>query len=169
MKFDSISPNNLKENPFDLIGKDWMLITAGNREKFNTMTASWGGIGVLWNKNVSFSFVRPDRYTFEFLEKEDFFTLSFFKEKYRDSLLICGEKSGANSDKIKESGLTPNFEKKAPYFEEAKIVLICKKIYAQFIKPEFFIDDNLESFYPEKDYHKMFIGEIVKTLVNKNE
>lgn len=166
MSFKELNLNEIENiNPFNLIGNDWMLITSGSKENFNTMTASWGGLGVLWNKKVAFSFVRPQRYTFEFMEKNELFTLSFFGSEYKDALKICGRKSGRDCNKIKEAGLTPIFKDDAPCFEEAKIVLICKKIYSRFISPECMIDKSLEKNYENKDYHKMFIGEILKCLV----
>ena len=100
---------DLKDNFFEAIGKEWMLITAGTKEKFNTMTASWGGIGWLWNKPVAFVFVRPERYTYEFIEKSDYLTLSFLGEENKKIHAVCGSKSGRNTDKVKETGLKPVF------------------------------------------------------------
>lgn len=164
MSFTEIDIRNINIEPFKLIGDDWLLITAGNVDKFNTMTASWGGIGVMWNKNVSFSFIRPQRYTFEFMEKSEYYTLSFYSSEYKSALALCGSKSGRDVDKIKETGLTPNFSEKAVFFEEASLVLICKKLHAQFIDPDCFIAEDIEDNYPNKDYHKMYVGEIVKAL-----
>lgn len=166
MSFKELNLNKIEKiNPFNLIGNDWMLITSGNQKNFNTMTASWGGLGILWNKKVAFSFVRPQRYTFEFMEENELFTLSFFDAEHKDALRLCGRKSGRDCDKVKEAGLTPFFEDNAPCFEEAKMILVCKKIYSQFINPECMIDKSLEKNYENKDYHKMFIGEILKCLV----
>ena len=105
MDFKEISVSELNKNAFKLIGKDWMLITSGTEEKLNTMTASWGGLGVIWNTNVSFIFVRPQRYTFEFLEENDYYTLSFFGDEYKKVLSYCGKNSGRNVDKISATGL----------------------------------------------------------------
>ena len=102
---------DLKENFFEAIGKEWMLVTAGTKEKFNTMTASWGGIGWLWNKPVAFVFIRPERYTYEFVEKNDYLTLSFLGEENKKIHAVCGSKSGRNMDKVKETGLKPVFRK----------------------------------------------------------
>lgn len=130
MKFKELEPGNLKENPFKLINDDWMLITAGNKDDYNTMTASWGGLGIMWHKNVASIVVRPTRYTFDFIEKNDYFTLSFFEEEYKDALTLCGTKSGRDCDKVKEAGLTPIFDDNGIYFfSEAKIVMVCKKNY----------------------------------------
>ena len=168
MSFTEISPKELEKfNVFSQIGEKWMLITAGSKEKFNTMTASWGMMGVLWNKDVATAFVRPQRYTFEFLEKNDYYTLSFFDSKYKKQLSFCGRNSGRDVDKIKETGLTPIFDEHAPYFKEASTVFVCKKIYGQFISPEGFIDVDLDKNYENKDYHKMYVGEIVKCLEEK--
>ena len=167
MAFEEISVKALGDNPFSLIGDKWMLITAGQQGNLNTMTASWGGLGVLWNKNVAFSFVRPQRHTFSFLEREDYYTLSFYQESYRPALAMCGKVSGKDTDKISKAGLTPVFDEPAPYFSEARLVLVCKKIYGQFLQPTCFIDEKIEECYPEKDYHKMYVGEVVNALVCK--
>ena len=160
-----VDPKNSKNfNPYKEIGSDWMLVTSGTDKKFNTMTASWGGVGVLWNKNVSFIFIRPQRYTFEFLEKNEYYTLSFFNEKYKSVLAKRGQVSGRDIDKIKETCLNPVFDGGSVYFKEAKKVLICKKIYSQFIDPKCFIDGLLQKNYERNDYHKMYIGEIVKYI-----
>lgn len=161
--FREIQPNTINANVFKLIASDWMLVTAGTRESFNTMTANWGGLGYLWNKNVCFCFIRPPRYTYDFVEKTSIFTLTFFEEKYRDILKFCGAKSGRDVDKIKETGLVPVYsDSGAIYFEQARLVLECKKIYFQDITPNNFLDSVIPSFYPKKDYHRMYIGEIIR-------
>lgn len=163
--FQEMNICSLNFNPFTKISKEWMLITAGNKKKCNTMTASWGGVGVLWNKNVSFIFLRPQRYTLEFLEKGDFYSLCFFDESQREILNYCGSHSGRDVDKIKEAGLTTVYDGGVPYFEEARSVIICRKLYGQNMEPSCFIDSSVEQKnYPNKDYHKMFVGEIVKVL-----
>lgn len=157
-----MDPAQIEDNVFKLIGNDWMLITAGNPEKFNMMTASWGGMGVLWGKQVCFCFVRPQRYTYEFMEREDHFTLTFFTEEYRKALNLCGSKSGREMDKAAAAGLTPVAgEKGSVYFREARLVLECKKLYYQDLNPEHFLDISIERNYPGKDYHRMYIGEII--------
>ncbi|MGB9683280.1 MAG: flavin reductase family protein [bacterium] len=161
------SIKDLVINPFTLIGEDWMLITAGDINSFNMMTASWGGLGVLWRKDVAFCFIRPTRYTYNFINRGDFFTLSFFSEEYREALNICGSYSGREVDKVKLTGLTPieDRDHNTVFFDEARLVFICKKIYYQDINPENFIDKGIGEHYPLKDYHRMFIGEILKALV----
>jgi flavin reductase (DIM6/NTAB) family NADH-FMN oxidoreductase RutF len=161
-----ISIRDLLLNPFTLIGEEWMLITAGDINSFNMMTASWGSLGVLWGKTVAFCFIRPHRYTYTFVNGNNFFTLSFYPEKYKEALGICGKYSGRNVDKVKLSGLTPTEDKeyKTVFFEEAKLVFICKKIYYQDINPDNFLDKSIFDNYPQKDYHRMFAGEIMKVL-----
>ena len=162
MGFINVDPKTLENNFFKSIDKDWMLITAGSSEKCNTMTASWGGIGILWNKNVSFAFIRDSRYTMEFVDNNDYYTLSFFGGNFRKELTFCGRNSGRNVDKIKETGLTPVFDDKAPYFEEAELVLVCRKLFKQKMAPESFIDKEiLEKTYADSDWHELFVGEIV--------
>jgi len=165
MAFKETRPEQMADNPFKLIGTDWMLITAGTPDAFNTMTASWGGLGVLWERKVATCYVRPTRFTFEFVERSSYFTLSFFEEQYRKALTYCGTHSGRNSDKIREAGLTPVKEKGLIYFQEARLVLACRKMYAQDIDPGRFLDPTINDMYPQKDYHRMYIGEIEKCLV----
>lgn len=166
--FKKIKSTEINENAIKLIGYDWMLITAGSKENVNTMTAAWGGIGFLWKKPVVFTFIRPQRYTYKFAEKYDDFTLCFFDEKYRDVLKYCGTKSGRDTDKIKKCGLTP-IETAAGniFFEQSKLVLECKKLYFDDIKPENFIDKDLDKLYPIRDYHRVYYGEIFNCLMRK--
>ncbi len=161
---NEIKASSLQKTPFEMIGKDWMLISAGDENKYNTMTASWGGLGVLWNKNVVFAFVRPQRFTFEFLNDSDYFSCSFFDEKYRDALSFCGKYSGRDYDKAKECNITPNFTEDAPYFDEAKTVIVCKKLYVQHMTEDSIIDESIKANYNGDDYHYVFVGEIVKVL-----
>ena len=166
MTFKEVSPQTLNFNPFTRIGSDWMLITAGQPGDMNTMTASWGGIGVMWGKNVAVTVIRPQRYTKEFIDKEELFSVSFLKDGHRDALKLCGSVSGRDHDKIKEAGLTPVFIDGVPAFEEADTILICRKMYRTSMNPADFIDKDADNkFYPEKDYHDMYIAEIVKAVV----
>ena len=161
-----IDPKDLGDDVFTLIGERQMLITAGTEEKCNTMTASWGGLGVLWGKKVATIYVRPQRFTREFLEREGWFTLSFFDDSYRPQLALCGSKSGRDVDKVKECGFTvKSAECGAPYFEEASLVLVCRKRFVQPMDPQLIPDDVKERWYPQKDYHTMYIGEIVEALI----
>lgn len=166
MSFREIKVEDLSFNPFTKIGKEWMLITAGNSEKFNTMTASWGGLGIMWGKNVATTYLRPQRYTKEFVDANDLFTISFYDETYRKALNICGTVSGRDTDKISQAGLTPYFIDGTVAFEEANMILVCKKQYHGNMTPENFdVKENDEKWYPNKDYHIMYISEIVKVLV----
>ncbi|MGI6050425.1 MAG: flavin reductase family protein [Acetivibrionales bacterium] len=162
-EFSTITAEEMNPNPFSLIGKDWMLISSGNIEKFNTMTASWGGMGVLWRKNVCFVFVRPSRYTYEFMESNDHFSLSFFDEEYRSVLNTCGKKSGRDIDKIKETGLIPfSLSNGSVGYEQAKLIIECKKLYYQDISSDNFLDSAIEKNYKDGDYHRVYVGEIVE-------
>ncbi len=161
--FKEIKPSEISESAFKLIGDDWALVTSGTEEKFNTMTISWGGVGIMWGKPVAFTFIRPQRYTFSFMENNGYYSMSFFDEKYRDALKFCGSKSGRDYDKVKETGLTPKFtEDGVPYFEEAKLVLVCKKLYAQELNKESIIDSESVDKWYNDDFHKMYVSEIVK-------
>lgn len=147
-----------------------MLLTAEKEGKANTMTASWGGLGVMWGKNVSYTVIRPQRYTKEFIENSDTFSISFFEAAYKKQLSYLGAVSGKSEDKIQKSGLTLMHIDNTPTFEEASIVIVCRKLYAQDFKPEFFIEKaNDEKWYPNKDYHKLYISEVVKILKKHDE
>lgn len=159
-----INIRDVKENPVKLISDGWGLLTAGNEKGWNTMTVSWGAIGELWNKDVAIAFVRPQRYTKEFIDSSEYFTLCFFDEEYKKALQICGTKSGRDIDKAAATGLTPIFYDNTTYFEQAKLVLICKKIACQDMNPAGFIDNSIEKCYSNGDYHTTYVGEIVKVL-----
>lgn len=161
-----IRTDEIKENVFSLIDRDWMLITAGQPGHFNTMTASWGGFGILWHEPVSFIFVRPNRYTYGFLEKYNGYTLSFFDEGYRKALNYCGSHSGRDGDKAAAAGLTPLSTPGGNiYFEQARMVIECSKMYFSDIDPLNFRDDLIPKNYPKKDYHRMYIGRILNCWV----
>ena len=171
-----ISVQELKLNPMTLIGQEWMLITAGNEENgYNTMTAAWGHLGSIWHMPgqkdpmaTAVAYVRPQRYTKEFVDREDLFTLTFFDENWKKQLGYLGSVSGRDEDKIKKAGLTPVFEDGTIWFEEAKLVLVCRKLYQQELRPEGFTDQEvLEKNYPRRDMHSMYIGEIQKVLVKE--
>ena len=164
MAFREISVEQLKDNPFTLINKDWMLITAGDAEKHNTMTASCGGVGELWGKYVSTIYIRPQRYTLEFVEREEYYSLCFFGPEYRQALSLCGSKSGRDVDKDAATGLTPCFDQAAPYYEQARLVFLCRKLYRQDMEESAFLDKGLLEKWYDNDLHRMFIGEIVKVL-----
>ena len=154
-------------NVFDAIGTQWMLISAG-AEQVNTMTASWGGMGVLWGKNVVFAFIRPQRYTKEFVDREATFSLSFLGEEYRRELQYLGKVSGRDEDKIRTAGLTVARAGDTTYFAEAQAAVICKKLYAQELQPGCFVTgEEAEKWYPNRDYHTVYVGEITELLVKE--
>ena len=156
MNYKEINPIDLNESTFRLIGHDWMLVTAAHNSRVNTMTASWGGFGVLFNKNVAFIFVRPQRFTKEFVDGSDRFSLSFFDKSFKKELSYLGTASGKDEDKISKAGLTTLYLGETPYFEESRLIMICKKLYAQDMTRESFIDvDMRKKHYPEEDYHTL--------------
>lgn len=150
------------ENAVKLIGKDWMLLTVEDEanQRANAMTASWGMLGVLWNKNVCTCFVRPQRHTYTLLEKEERFSIAFLGEEYRVALGLCGKKSGRDCHKLAEAGLSETIIDGVPVLSEARLVLICRKLYADDLKEEAFLDSSLLAHYPQKDYHRMYVCEI---------
>ena len=164
-KFKEINPEEIDDNAFKLIGSDWMLITAGSIDSYNMMTASWGGLGILWGRKICFCVLRPQRYTRECMEKAENFSLSFFDEKHRSVLEYCGSKSGRHVDKMAIDGITPVAAGDTVYFDEARLVLVCRKIYYQDITPKNFIDPTIDENYPKKDYHRMYVGEVIRCLV----
>lgn len=170
MEFKEISTSEINENVFDMIGKKWMLVTAAkSEEEVNTMTASWGGLGIMWGKPVAFIFIRPQRYTKEFIESSDTLSLTFFDESYRKMLTYMGSVSGKDEDKISKAGLNVRFDDKTPYFEEAEVVLKAKKLYAQDMGEKFLIDKEInDKWYPADDWHTMYVCEIEKVLVREN-
>lgn len=165
-EFKPIEPQKIQESAIDLIGNQWMLISAGTPDSFNTMTASWGALGQLWGKPAAFIFVRKTRYTKQFIDNGDTFTLTVFPNEYRPALQLLGTKSGRDGDKIKEAGLTPFFTAAGnPAFKEARLVIECKKRYHTEIGPDGFFDDAILKEHYSKgeskdNYHEMYVGEI---------
>src|SRR4030042_3433437 len=161
--FIKVEVETLKINFFQQIGRQWMLITAGTKSHFNTMTASWGTLGILWNKPIAICFIRPHRYTFQFTEKYNHYTLSFLEDQCRSILNFCGSHSGKDTDKISRTGLVPiELGPESISFEQAVLIFECRKIYADFIDPEnFFIPEFIKNNYPAKDFHRFYIGEII--------
>ena len=163
--FHEIKPEDLNDSAIRMIGLDGMLVTAGVKSSFNTMTAAWGGLGFLWHKPVAFIFIRPQRYTYRFTELNEFFSLCFFTDEYSNVLDLCGSCSGRDTDKIKETGLKVlEYKDKAIYYEQARLALICRKLYYHDVEPGKFIDATIDKVYPLKDYHRMYIGEIEKVF-----
>lgn len=168
-----IQIQDLKLNPFTLFGQDWMALAAGNEaDGCNAMTVSWGHLGALWEQDshrnrlpTAICYVRPSRYTKEFMDKEACFTLSHFPEQYRKALGYLGSRSGRNGDKIKAAGLTPVFYDGTIYFAEADMVFICRKLYSAQLTESGFESRELVDFnYPDRDFHTMYVGEIIKIL-----
>ena len=149
----------------DLWDNRWFLLTCGDfeRKQFNTMTISWGFFGIMWNKPVAVVVVRPSRFTFDFINQFDTFTLSSFGNKYHKDLQLLGTKSGRNGDKISETDLTviPAQKVASPAFREAELIIECRKIYWDDFKPDHFLVPSIGKVYPKKDYHRMFFGEIL--------
>lgn len=167
-QFSKIEPNAFDE-VFHKIGKQWMLITACGKDEngqdvTNTMTASWGGMGILWNKPVAFCFIRPQRYTYTLTEQAERFSLSFLDETYRAALRLCGSTSGKNTDKIAAAGLTCHVIDGVPTIAEATQILICRKLYADDLRANAFCLPQLLDNYQENDFHRMYVLEIEQIL-----
>ena len=161
--FLEIAPTEL-ENAMQKIGKEWMLITVKDEKnhRVNAMTASWGCLGVLWNKNICVCFVRPQRHTYELLEETDRCSIAFLSEDYREALRLCGSKSGRDTDKLREAGLSAVPLDGVDVISEAETVLVCRKLYVDDLKKECFLDPSLLSTYKQEDYHRVYVCEIEK-------
>jgi len=166
MKFKEI-PVSMASDAINLIGKEWMLIGAADGDGANAMTASWGTVGVLWNKPVCICFIRPQRYTFGLAEKNDRLSFSFFGKERRDALAYCGKFSGRDGDKLKAAGLDYEMIDGTPVFNDARLTLICRKLYADDLKENKFIDENMLANYAAKDYHRFYVCEIEKVLAKE--
>ena len=165
-EFQTILPTEITDNTFKLLDKDWMLVTAGNLKHFNTMTASWGHMGIMWNVPTAIIFIRPQRYTYEFTNKYPDYTLTFFPAKFKPALQFCGSRSGRDFDKVAETHLTPiETERGNVIFEEARLVLECRKIYEDDLKKKnFVLPEVAKKHYPKNDFHKFYMGEIMNVL-----
>lgn len=160
--FKEISAKEIKTNLIKDISEEWMLIAAGDSDKFNMMTASWGFAGEMWGNDCMVAVVRPQRYTMEFIDKSDYFTLSFYGDN-KDIHKVCGSKSGRDTDKAALTGLTPVFSDGTVYFEQARLVIICKKQYVSQLKKECFTDEEPLRWYND-DMHYAIVGKIEKVL-----
>lgn len=155
--------------PLYAIDQEWALLTSGVKENFNAMTISWGGLGTIWNKPVVTVYVKPIRYTYEFMENNEYFTISFYDKKYKKDLGILGSKSGRNLNKIELTKLTPEFFKNTTSFKEAKLTIICKKIYFQDldinnINVDSIPQSEVDRFYKTEPIHRMYIGEVIDII-----
>lgn len=164
--FKEITAKEIKGNIIEKIANEWMLISAGDEKGYNMMTASWGFMGEMWGQDTAVAMVRPQRYTMEFIEKSGFYTLSFYGDN-KDIHKVCGSKSGRDVDKTALTGLTPVFSDNTVYFEEANLVIICKKQYVDSLKQENFKDTELIKWYENKDFHNMIFGKIEKVLIKE--
>ena len=165
-----VSAKELDFNVFSTIGDEWMLITAGDEKGYNTMTASWRHMGCIWGHNTptTIVYIRPQRYTKEFVDREELYTLTVFPEEYHKALSYLGSHSGRDGDKVAAASLTPVFGEGYTYFDEAKITIVCRKLYhAPLLEEGFVYPEIVEKNYPQKDFHEMYIGEIVKVLVKE--
>ena len=149
---------------FEVYDKDWALVTAGTEGSYNTMTISWGGIGTLWSKPVVTVYVKPIRYTWQFLEENEYFTVSFYPEECRLALQVMGSESGRNCDKESMAGLTPKELSGAVTFEEAQVTLLCRKIYFQDLDLENMPQDVVRNHYTVEEPHRMYIGEVLEMI-----
>ncbi len=165
MELQNIPIEKLFIRGFSLWEHQWLLLTSGDFQsgQYNTMTVAWGSLGAMWNKPFAQVVVRPVRYTYEFLEKYDTFTLSVFPSQYRKALSLLGARSGRDGDKIASAGLTPISASKvaSPVFAEAELVIECRKIYFDDFRPENFLSADIDKNYPNKDYHRIYYGEIL--------
>ncbi len=163
--FKKAEISELDLDPFKMIGEKWMLITAGDEKASNTMTASWGGLGVIWSKPVAAVVIRPQRYTKEFVDSSDRFTLSFYPQDKKDALVYCGSHSGRDlqpNKKAENAGLTAMYHDGTVSYEQAELILVCKKLYETDILPECFEDMTLDKEnYPQNDYHRVYIAQII--------
>lgn len=168
MAMQKVNPRSLEFNPFSKIQEQWALLGAGTMDKFNMMTVSWGGLGVVWFQDVCMVYVRESRYTKEFMDKNELFTLTFLKDGHQDALKLCGAKSGREIDKMKDSGLTPIPLDGTVGFEEAELTFVCRKLYrGDLPKENFMYEETLQRAYPDGDYHTMYIGEIMAAYAAK--
>lgn len=172
-QYNRIEATELPDNVVDLISKQWMLVTAGTKDSYNTMTASWGAVGYIWSKPSTFITVRDTRYTYQFLQREESFTLSFFTEEYRGALRICGTKSGRDTDKVAEAGLTPlETPSGLMSFKEARMIIECKKMFVQemdyaHLTAPYKAEIMEASYNNEPAKHQLFISEITAIWIKK--
>ena len=168
MAFKEIPAGELALHPFSAIDKGWMLVTAQKDGVPNTMTASWGGLGTMWGLPCAFVFIRPQRYTKEFVDGSDTLSLTFFDESFRKQLSYLGTISGRDEPKIQKAGLTVARDGDTPYFNEANTVLLCRKLLAQELRPQNIVDKEvIKKWHPFSDFHTLYIVEVTKVLVNE--
>lgn len=164
--FKEISAKEIKGNLIEKIADEWMLISAGDKDGYNMMTASWGFMGEMWGKDTAVAMIRPQRYTMQFVDKNDYYALSFYGDN-KDIHKVCGSKSGRDVNKTELTGLTPVFSDNTVYFNEADLVIICKKQYIDSLKEEKFIDKQPLKWYENNDFHNMIFGSIEKVFIKE--
>lgn len=165
MEYRSISLREVEGNLVRRIASQWMLVAAGDQNGYNMMTASWGGAGEMWGADVAAAVVRPSRYTYEFLERSDYFTLSFFDETWKERVhSVCGSQSGRDIDKVQATGLTPIFDQPSVRFAQAELTLCLRKIYVSDINPQNFVDPTIAKWYENGDYHRLYVGAVEAAL-----
>lgn len=168
-----VNCKELKFNPFNLLGKEWMLLSAGNeKDGCNTMTISWGHLGCMWGHNdpTVVAYIRPSRYTKTFVDKEEYFTLCVLDSSFKKQMAYLGSVSGRDEDKIGKASLTKVFADNSVYFKEAKLVFVCRKQYAAVLQKSGFVNkDIIGQAYPDEDFHTMYVGKIEKVLVRDDE
>lgn len=165
-KVEDIS--DISFNPYKKIGKEWFLVTAGNENGWNTMTASWGFAGVMWGQNTFTTVIRPQRHTKKFVDENEYFTISFFGEEQRQALAYCGSHSGRDVDKAKETGLKPIFFDGVTSFEQAKLVLVCRKVFVQPMSEDALLDKSFDAkWFADKDYHVQYIGVVEAAYIKE--
>lgn len=162
--FREINPKEIDGNIIKAIADEWMLISAGDEKGYNMMTASWGFAGEMWGNDSVIAMIRPQRYTMEFVDNNDYFTLSFYGDR-KDIHKVCGSKSGRDVNKTELTGLTPVFSDNTVYFDEARLVLVCKKQYIGRLEENCFTDKEPLKWYENKDYHYMIVGKIEKVMI----
>lgn len=171
MQRKPIDVAQLTIRPHDLFHHQWLLLSCGDYTKgeSNTMTIGWGAFGTLWEKPFVFVAVRHSRYTFEFMEKHDSFTLAAFPNEYHQALSLLGSRSGRDGDKISASGLTPEASSivAAPSFKEAELLVECRKMYWNDLNPVHFLDESIYDMYPNHDYHRIYYGEILQVFATE--
>lgn len=166
--FEHIRPEEIPDNPFQLIGNDWMIISCDDGTRKNGMTASWGGMGVLWGRPVCFCFIRPQRHTFSLAENTNKFTFCFFDESHRQTLNYFGRVSGRDEDKIKTAGITPVCEDGYLWYEQARLVVKGRKLYEDEIREGNFVDLSCLDTYRKKDYHTMYVCQVEDVLIRRD-
>lgn len=176
MSLKELPVEELSCNPMTMIGHQWMLITAGTQETgYNTMTAAWGHLVAIWSRPgasgpmpTACIYIRPQRYTHQFVDREERYTLSFFPQSWKKQLSYLGGVSGRDENKIERAGLTPAFGNGTTWFQEASLVLVCRKLYRQDLREDCFVDMSLvERNYPARDFHTMYIGEIERLMIQE--